>query len=54
MPESLRILILEDNRADTELVQFELPEAGIVFISKVVMTEEEAFDMSEELWLEKM
>ena len=30
MTESLRILILEDNPADAELVQFELEEAGFV------------------------
>ena len=41
MVESLRILILEDNPADAELVQFELEEAGFVFTSKVVMTEED-------------
>lgn len=38
MVESLRILILEDNPADAELVQFELAEAGIIFTPKVVMT----------------
>ena len=31
MAESLRILILEDNPADAELVQFELEEAGSHF-----------------------
>jgi PAS domain S-box-containing protein len=36
--ESLRIIILEDNLADAELVQFELKEAGLVFTAKVVMT----------------
>jgi PAS domain S-box-containing protein len=41
MVEPLRIVILEDNPADAELVQFELNEAGIIFISKVVMTEED-------------
>jgi two-component system, cell cycle sensor histidine kinase and response regulator CckA len=41
MAESLRILILEDNLADAELVQFELKEAGLAFTSKVVMTEED-------------
>ena len=41
MAESLRVLILEDNPADAELVQFELQEAGIVFTPKVVMTEED-------------
>jgi PAS domain S-box-containing protein len=38
MAESLRILILEDNPTDAELVQFELQEAGLVFTAKVVMT----------------
>jgi PAS domain S-box-containing protein len=41
MAESLRVLILEDNPADTELVQFELEEAGFAFIAKVVVTEED-------------
>jgi PAS domain S-box-containing protein len=41
MPEPLRFLILEDNKTDVELIQFELHEAGIIFISKVVMTEED-------------
>jgi PAS domain S-box-containing protein len=41
MAESLRILILEDNPADAELVQFELQEAGLAFTSKVVMTEDD-------------
>ena len=40
MAESLRILILEDNPADAELIHFELQEAGLTFTSKVVMTEE--------------
>jgi PAS domain S-box-containing protein len=40
MSEFLRILILEDNPADAELVQFELQEARLDFNSKVVMTEE--------------
>lgn len=39
MDETLRILILEDNPADAELVQFELQEAGIAFTAKVVITE---------------
>jgi len=39
MDETLRILILEDNPADADLVQFELEEAGIAFTAKVVMTE---------------
>ncbi|MEN6622421.1 MAG: PAS domain S-box protein [Smithella sp.] len=34
----LRILMLEDNPADIELVQFELEEAGIEFEAKIVMT----------------
>jgi DNA-binding response OmpR family regulator len=41
MTEALRILILEDNPVDAELVQFELEEAGFAFESKVVMTEED-------------
>jgi len=41
MDKALRILQLEDNRADAELVQFELQEAGIAFASKVVMTEKD-------------
>jgi CheY-like chemotaxis protein len=39
MAESLRLLILEDNPADAELIQFELQEAGLSFTAKVVMTE---------------
>lgn len=38
---SLRILILEDNPIDAELVQFELQEAGFTFTSKVVMDEKD-------------
>ena len=41
MAESLRMLILEDNPADVELIQFELKEAGLTFTSKVVTTEKE-------------
>ncbi|MDA8123868.1 MAG: response regulator [Deltaproteobacteria bacterium] len=41
MVESLRILILEDNPADAELIQFELEQAGLIFTAKVVMTEAE-------------
>ena len=41
MAESLRILILEDDFADAERVKSELEEAGFVFTSKVVRTEEE-------------
>jgi two-component system, cell cycle sensor histidine kinase and response regulator CckA len=39
MAESLRILILEDNPVDAELIQFEMQEGGIIFTSQVVMTE---------------
>ena len=39
--EALRILMLEDNPADAELIQFELTEAGFTFIAKVVMTEKD-------------
>jgi len=35
--QALHILILEDNPADVELIQFELQEAGINFISKIVV-----------------
>jgi PAS domain S-box-containing protein len=41
MDEILRILILEDNHADVELIQFELQEAGLTFIWKVVADEKE-------------
>jgi len=41
MGKSLSILILEDNPADAELIQFELREAGISFTSKVVATEKD-------------
>ena len=41
MAEPLRVLVLEDNPADAELVQFELEEAGFVFTARVVMTEED-------------
>ena len=41
MAETIRILILEDNPPDADLVQFELEEAGFLFASKVVMTEED-------------
>jgi len=41
MPEPLRMLILEDNPTDVELIQFELQEAGFTVISRVVMTEED-------------
>ncbi len=41
MSDSLSILILEDNPADAELIQFELQEAGIIFSPTVVVTEED-------------
>ena len=41
MAEALQILILEDNLADAELVQFELQETGFSFTAKVVMTEKD-------------
>jgi CheY-like chemotaxis protein len=41
MSESRRILILEDNPADVELIQFELQEAGLNFTSKTVKAEKE-------------
>jgi diguanylate cyclase (GGDEF)-like protein/PAS domain S-box-containing protein len=39
MAESLRILILEDNPTDAELIQFELQEAGLIFTSETVISE---------------
>lgn len=39
MAKPLRILILEDNPVDAELIQFELREAGFAFSSKMVMSE---------------
>jgi len=41
MAEHLRILILEDNPTDAELIQFELEEAMLVFTARVVMTEKD-------------
>jgi len=41
MAESRRILILEDNPADAELVQFELQEAGLLFTATQVTTQED-------------
>ncbi len=41
MAKPLRILILEDNPIDADLVQFELQEAGFTIDSKVVKTEED-------------
>ncbi|MHB8773404.1 MAG: PAS domain S-box protein [Syntrophales bacterium] len=41
MDKTLRILILEDNKADAELIQFELEEGGVAFTAKVVTSEED-------------
>jgi len=41
MAESLRILILEDNPTDAELIKFEFQEAGLAFNSKVVASEKD-------------
>jgi len=41
MSESLRILLMEDNPFDTELVQLELREAGTIFTSKLDMNEKD-------------
>jgi PAS domain S-box-containing protein len=40
MDKVLRILILEDRPSDADLMEFELKEAGLAFISKRVMTED--------------
>jgi PAS domain S-box-containing protein len=39
MDKTIRILLLEDNPADADLIEFELQEAGISFTLKLVMTE---------------
>jgi len=41
MDEPIRILILEDNPTDAELIQFELQDAGFIFTPKVVTAEKE-------------
>jgi PAS domain S-box-containing protein len=41
MDKTLRILMLEDNPADAELVQFELEGAEIAFTARIVMTEKD-------------
>lgn len=41
LPEPIRIVILEDNPHDAELIQFELGEAGLAFSSRVVTTEKD-------------
>ena len=40
MDNPLRILILEDRPSDAELMEYELKEAGLTFVSKRVMTED--------------
>lgn len=40
MDNPLRILLLEDRPSDADLMEFELKEAGLTFISKRVMTED--------------
>jgi hypothetical protein len=44
MAGSLRIFILEDNRADAELIQFKFQEAGGTFTAKVVMSEDRSIE----------
>jgi CheY-like chemotaxis protein len=39
--EPLRVLILEDNPTDAELIHFELQDAGIIFTAEVVKTEQD-------------
>ena len=41
MAESLRILILEDNPTDAELIQFELQDSRLTFSAKVVISEKD-------------
>jgi len=41
MDETIRILLLEDNSADADMIEFELQEAGISFTLKRVMTEKD-------------
>jgi DNA-binding response OmpR family regulator len=41
MEKSLRVLMLEDNKDDAELVEFELQEAGFDYISTRVLTEKD-------------
>src|SRR5512138_224788 len=40
MDNALRIVILEDNPADAEIIQFELREAGIAFTAEVARDED--------------
>ncbi len=44
MPPKLRILIIEDNAEDANLIQFHLTEEGIDYISRIVDTKEEFED----------
>lgn len=44
MPPKLRILIIEDNIEDANLIQYHLTEEGIDFISRIVDTKEEFED----------
>jgi PAS domain S-box-containing protein len=41
MPDRIRILILEDSRADVDLIEFELEEAGLGVTTRVVTTEDD-------------
>ncbi|MDX9821243.1 MAG: PAS domain S-box protein [Syntrophales bacterium] len=41
MDEPLRVLVLEDNPHDAEIIQFELQEAGVVTAAKVVTNEKD-------------
>jgi DNA-binding NarL/FixJ family response regulator len=41
MDEKLRILMLEDNSTDADLIQYEMQEEGLAFNAKVVMAETE-------------
>lgn len=41
MAKSIRILILEDNPVDAELIQFELQEAGLIITPKVATTKKD-------------
>ena len=41
MGDKIKILILEDNETDAELLQRELKMAGLIFSSEIVQTREE-------------
>ena len=49
MDKSLRILILEDRVSDADLIEFELEEAGIAFISHRAATERDYMRALQEL-----